>query len=251
MPKDPKRRRERGRRPGRRSAPMGLGTKAFLAACGTEAFLLALRRFYVYGTLNQIVAWYDRLPWIGAAGAAVFCAGALWAWWTRSDAAWRGTALAVAGLGAAVGAASGLAWWSQPTVDLMAVLLPAGMLLCVFWGFYDRACALSLTALGISVAAAWICSRGTYQASPHASLIRGAIAAYMALLAVGALLMWRGRLTSLVPARLDPLPVYISCALSAAALVVSLLSPAAAWYAMWCLALVMFGMVVYSTVKQL
>ena len=48
-----------------------------------------------------------------------------------------------------------------------------------------------------------------------------------------------------------PLPVYVACGLSIAAVAAALLSQTVAYYAMWGLAIVVFGMAVYYTVKQL
>ena len=49
----------------------------------------------------------------------------------------------------------------------------------------------------------------------------------------------------------DPLPVYLACGLSVAALAVALFSSTIAYYAMWALAIVVFALAVYYTVKQL
>ena len=52
-------------------------------------------------------------------------------------------------------------------------------------------------------------------------------------------------------AKADPLPVYVACGLSAVAMAVALISTTTAYYAMWALAMVVFGLAVYYTVKQL
>lgn len=48
-----------------------------------------------------------------------------------------------------------------------------------------------------------------------------------------------------------PLPVYVACGLSLAAMVIVLFSSTAAYYVMWALAIIVFGLAVYYTVKQL
>ena len=55
----------------------------------------------------------------------------------------------------------------------------------------------------------------------------------------------------LLPAGADTLPIYVACALSAAAMACALVSVTVAYYAMWLLAMVVFALAVYYTVKQL
>ena len=49
----------------------------------------------------------------------------------------------------------------------------------------------------------------------------------------------------------DPMPIYVACGLSVVALAVALFSSTIAYYAMWALAIVVFALAVYYTVKQL
>jgi hypothetical protein len=46
-------------------------------------------------------------------------------------------------------------------------------------------------------------------------------------------------------------PVYLAGALSAAGVILGIVSMTAAYYAMWCLGVVVFALAVYYTVKQL
>lgn len=55
----------------------------------------------------------------------------------------------------------------------------------------------------------------------------------------------------LLPAGADPLPIYVACGLSAAAIVTVLINSLVSYYAMWILAGVIFALAVYYTVKQL
>ena len=135
--------------------------------------------------------------------------------------------------------------------------LPVAMLLGILWNLYDRECAWSLTILGTSLIALWVCRRvlnsiylGTY--------VRILAAVYIVLLLVAAFLANKadkngGRLGKLqvLTAGADPLPVYLACGLSVAALAVALFSSTIAYYAMWALAIVVFALAVYYTVKQL
>ena len=59
------------------------------------------------------------------------------------------------------------------------------------------------------------------------------------------------KLGRLLPAKADLVPIYAACGLSAAAIVLALLSSMVAYYAMWCLGIVVFALAVYYTVQQL
>ena len=74
---------------------------------------------------------------------------------------------------------------------------------------------------------------------------------YILVLLAVALLTKQGKLKKLLPAKADPLPVYVACGLSAVAMLGALFNATVAYYAMWALAIVVFGLAVYYTVKQL
>ena len=228
---------------------MTLGMKLFLAGCVAELYVLILRRFYINGTMNQVVAWYDFLPWMGAAGLAVLAGGAVCAWVKKQNAVWLVNSGCAAGTGAFLALVSFSAHWNQSAVNLFSVLVPAVMLMCVFWSLYDRECSLALTILGVSLIAAWVCYRTEYRFSPYLMPIKVIVAVYLASLGVLASLVRAGRGKFLKMS--DPLPVYAACALSALGMAAALFSAQAAWYAMWSLALVTFGLVVYYTVRQI
>ena len=219
--------------------------KLFLAGCAAELYVLIIRRFYVNGAAPQMVAWNGYLPVLGWIGVAILVLGGV-LWRLRQG---KQAALYLAGAGAFLAAASFLAYWNMSTVVLLSVLVPTAMLVGIFWGLYDRACALSLTVMGVALVAAWVCSRTAYQFSPYNAPAKTLVIVFLALMAAGSYLLQAGKLRRIVPG--DPLPVYIACGISAVAMVPALINAAAAGYAMWGLALVMFGMVVYYTVKQL
>lgn len=238
-----------GRRTGKRSAPLTTGMKLFAVGCAAELYVFILRRCYINGSMSQVVAWYDALPWAGLVGLALCAAGAAWTWAVRKNPVWRVNAGCTALLGAFLALASFAAHWNQSSVNLLSVLVPAAMLLCVFWSLYDRACALSLTILSLSLLAAWLCYRTSYQFSPYRLPVKALVVLALAVLAVGASML---RARKIKPLRgTDPVPVYLACVLAAVGMLISLIGPQAAWYAMWGLALAGFGLVVYYTVRQL
>ena len=237
--------------------PMNAAMKFFLAGCVAELYLLIIRRFYVYGTLEQVVAWDDYLKYFAWAGLAVLVVGAVLSSLWRADRSRRQIGWALAGLGAFVGAVSAVVRLNMSVLTLLYVVVPAAMLLGILWSLYDRECALSLTILGISLLVLWVCRReipnlymGTYfkvGTAVYVLLMIAAAAATRKAETSGGRL---GKVQLLTP-KGDALSIYMACGLSAAAVLTVLVSLTISYYAMWILAGVVFALAVYYTVKQL
>lgn len=255
MPKNPNRRSKLVKR----DEPMTGAMKFFLAGCVAELYLLVVRRFYVQGSAVQQIAWYDRYLWILAgAGAAVLALGAVLSVSWKTDKKKRVTGWYITGAGAFLAVSALLIrLLNTPAVTLLSVAVPVVMLLVILWSLYDRECAVSLTILGVSLIFLWVCRR-TLDSISYGILIRAAACLYLVLLGAIVFLVRRasqnkGRLggSQLLLADTDLLPIYTACGLSAAGIAVALISTAVAYYAMWGLAIVVFALAVYYTVKQL
>ena len=247
MPKNPNSK----SKPVKRDEPMNGAMKFFLAGCVAELYLLIVRRFYINGNAEQQIAWYDYyLKYLIAAGAVVLAVGAVLSVLWRQDKKKRVIGWSVLGAGAFLAISSGLVLWNMSTVTLLTVVVPVVMLLGILWSLYDRECALSLTILGASLIALWICRKQMYSMFLGTYVKIFAVVYILVLIAV-ALLTKQGKLKKLLPASADPLPVYVACGLSAVAMLGTLFSSIVAYYAMWALAIVVFGLAVYYTVKQL
>ena len=235
----------------KRDEPMTGAMKFFLAGCVAELYLLIIRRFYVKSPDIVKILWYDRYLWILlGVGAAILVAGVVGGLLLRGDKKKRTIAWCVAAAGAFLGGAAGLIRWNASTLTLLTVVVPVVMVLGVLWNLYDRECALSLTILGASLIALWICRKQMYSVYLGTYVKIFAVVYILVLLAV-ALLTKQGKLKKLLPAKADPLPVYVACGLSAVAMLGALFNATVAYYAMWALAIVVFGLAVYYTVKQL
>lgn len=234
----------------KRDEPMNGAMKFFLAGCVAELYLLIVRRFYVSGTLEQVVAWDGYLKIFAWAGVAVLVLGLALSLLWKQDQKKRVIGWSVAAAGAFLAVSSFLVHWNMSTLTLLTVVVPVAMLLGILWSLYDRECALALTILGVSLIALWVCRRQMYSIY-LGNYVRFAAVAYIIVLAAAAFLVKSGKLVKLLPAKADPLPVYVACGLSAAAMAVALISTTTAYYAMWALAMVVFGLAVYYTVKQL
>lgn len=245
-------------KPVKRNEPMHNALKFFLAGCVAEIYLLVIRRFYVNGIANELLACDAALPYLMAAGAAVAVIGLVLGivWRQQTKRRWIGWSVFAAGV-----FLGGSAWMIRTFYDsaltFLCVVVPVVMLLGILWNLYDRECSWSLTILGASLIALWVCRRvldsiflGTY--------VRIAAVVYIVVLIVAAFLTNKadkngGKLGNLqvLTAGADPMPIYAACGLSVVALAIALFSSTIAYYAMWALAIVVFALAVYYTVKQL
>lgn len=234
----------------KRSASMTGAMKFFVIGCIAELYLLLVQRFYVNGSMQQMVAWFDYLPIFGGIGVAILAAGAVLTYLWKADSKKRDLGLCVAVLGLFLAAASFLIRWNASVLTLLNVVVPVAMLLGILWSLYDRECALSLTALGITMVILWIC-RKQLESQVFGTAVMILAILYILVLVAVALLAKQGKLTCLLPAGANLRTVYAACGISAAAMAVALISTTLAYYVMWILAIVVFGLAVYYTVKQL
>ena len=238
-------------KPIKRDAPMTAAMKFFLAGCVAELYLLIVRRFYANGNAFQQIAWFDHyLFYLMGAGAVLLLIGAVCAILWRADKKKLVPSLSLAAAGAFLALSAVLIRWNVATLTLMTVVVPVVMLLGILWSLYDRECALALTILGITLIVLWVCRRAG--ASQFVGIYVKVISViYLLLVAAIALLVKQGKLRKLLPANADPLPVYIACGLSVVAIAAGLVSAMVTYYVMWVLAIVVFALAVYYTVKQL
>ena len=230
--------------------PMTGAMKFFLAGLVAELYLVIVRRFYISGNLEQVVAWDGYLKIFGWIGVAVLALGVILSIVWKSSKKNRVIGWSVTAAGVFLAASSFVIQKNMSTLTLFTVLVLAAMLLGILWSLYDRECALSLTLLGVSLVVIWVCR--THGASIYSGLYVKIVAALwiVALIAV-ALLARQKKLTKLISAKADLMPIYASCAISGVALLAAIFSTVIAYYAMWVMAAVVFGLAVYYTVKQL
>lgn len=247
MPKNPNKK----TKPVKKGDSMNGAMKFFLAGCVAELYLLIVRRYYINGSAEQQIAWYDSyLKIFIGLGAVVLVLGLILAYLWRQNKKKQNLSWYVTGLGLFLAVSSVLVLWNMSVLSPLSVIVPVAMLLGILWSLYDRECALSLTILGVSLIALWICRRqvssmylGTY--------VKIFVVVYVLFLIIVALLVKQGKLDKLFPAKADPLPVYVACGLSVVGMLVVLVNTTIAYYAMWAMAIVVFGLAVYYTVKQL
>ena len=242
----------------KRDGSMNGAMKFFLAGCVAELYLLILRRFYVNGTLEQVVAWDGYLNYFLYGGVALLVVGLVLSLVWKAAPKRRVIGWWVLGAGAFLAASSGfIRVYYSSALTLLCIVVPVIMLLGILWSLYDRECAWALSVLGFSLIALWVCRRGMGSIYSGTTVKVGA-ALYLVLLVIVAVLAHqadkKGGLVGsvrILPADADVLPIYVACALSFVALLSAFISLTVSYYAMWALALVVFALAVYYTVKQL
>lgn len=237
------------RKPTKRNDPMGIATTVFLAGCFAETFLLMIRRFYINGTLEQVLAWNAALPFMVAAGAVILVAGLVLAFLWKQNKKKRSYGFWLAGIGAFVALSTALVWWNMSSLSLLTTVVPVAMLLVLVWLLYDRECALTLTILASALIMLWICRRLVNHVALGTALKLLGLG-YILLLAAIVYLVKKKNFP-LLQASDDPMPVYVGTGLSVVTVAAALFSASMAYYAMWILAAVVFALAVYYTVKQL
>ena len=241
----------KNKKPVKRDEPMTSAMKFFLVGCVAELYLMIVRRYYVNGSAEQQIAWFDSyLKTFILVGVAVFAVGAVLSYLWRQNKKTRIYAWMLGGFGVFLAAASALILWNMSSLTLLSTLVPVVMVLGIVWSLYDRECAMSLSLLGVSLFAVWICRR-QLNSIYLGTFVKVAAAVLIVVLIVIAILAKQGKLSKLLSAKADLTPVYTACALSIVALAAALASPVIAYYAMWVLAIAVFGLAVYYTVKQL
>jgi hypothetical protein len=231
----------------------------FSLGCAAECYLLIFRHYYVDGSPTQLIALYGALKYMAFAGVGVFAVGLLATILLhRKPGVARkfGQIVLVTGVFLAVSSVIMRQVYPNGTT-LLCVLVPVAALMSLLWSVYDRECSYSLTILGLTVVALWICRKGINADYWRAKVMLGA-GIYVAILAVVVLLVFKadnhggmlGKL-QLLPAAADCLPIYVACGLSVASLVLAMLSATLAYYAMWAVAVVIFAAAVYYTVRLL
>ena len=243
----------------RKHEPWQGATRALLLGCVAELYLLMIHKYYIYGNLDQVLAWdsYLRVSlWLGL-GVAVL--GGVLLYLCRRKPGWkRAVSGMVLELGAFMAVTGGLVirYYASP-ITLLAVAVPAAALMAMLWYLYDRECAWGLIVLGLDLAVLWICRKGMGNflwekrvvAGPIVVLICLAVLAFL----TATLAKSRGMLGKLrlLGENFDTMPIYAACGVSAVTTVLALVSSVAAYYCIYIVAVLLFALAVYYAIRQL
>ena len=245
---------------GKNNQAMSTATKIFAAGACAEIYLLAVYRYYVRGSISQVLAWHNRylpaLPWIGLALVAV---GLLLLFTGRKDCGKKTMAARIlVGTGVFVAVTTPMirAWYTAALTPL-CVVVPGLMILGIAWFLYDRECVYALAILCSAAMMLWIC-RECLPVPARQMLARVLAVVWLVLAAAAALLLKRlrgadgmFRKIRLLPNAADYALIYAALAVSAVLVLAGMLTPVLAYYAMWAAAVAIFAVAVYYTVQQL
>ena len=239
---------------------MGIATKIFAAGACAEIYLLAVYRYYVRGTVSQVLSWHNyylpALPWIGA---ALVVLGLVLLFVGRKDCEKKTMAARIlvgAGVFVAVTAPMIREWYSAALTPL-CVVVPGIMILGIAWFLYDRECVYALMALCGAALVLWLC-RECLSVPARRMAVRVLAVIWLALSAAAAVFVKKLRAangkfrnTQLLSESADYLLLYAAIGISAALVLAGMFTPVLAYYAMWAAAVAIFAIAVYYTVQQL
>ena len=228
-----------------------------VAGIVAEWYLLLVSRAYVRGNISQFIQWYDTLGVLCWVGLALFVGGVVLyvlrekkPWFL-----WLGASLA--GVGVFFAFTSVCMRHYYPTgVTVMCVLVPVLMILGIVYLFYQAEFSVQATALAMALGALVLLSRSQSGAVKACAVL--ALFGVAALLAGVVLLKKRNGMLKLGDKRLrlfapemDYRVALGVLGLCLVLLLITMIAPAAAFYATWGLAIVAFALAVYYTVKLL
>ena len=234
--------------PSRYDTPMTGGMKFFLLGCVAQLYLLVVRRFYINGTINQVLSWNTYLKVFAAIGAIAAVAGLFIALSKKLTSGKKAVGPYLFGLGLFVAVASALVLVDMSALSVLTTIVPVVLVIDILWWLFDRDSALSLTSLSAALLVVWMCRRGA--AGTSGLLVKTLGVACIAAVVIIALLLKKGKLSKLISAEGHKM-VYVACAVAAAGMAAALVSASLAYYVMWGLAAALFCMAVYYTVRQL
>lgn len=228
----------------------------FLLGIAAEFYLFLVYRNYVLGTPDSLLIWHSILRWGSLAGLVLLAAGVIAAAIKRREKKLRNGMLLMAGIGLFL-TVSGwvMTHFFDKGVTTMCILVPVLTLLGLVFFLFQHECFLSTIAMAGALFTVWVCGRGLDSASWRVAIIAGSVAA-LVLLAAAAFLTRKvqqaeGKFKDLriFSPECDYRVVYAVLAISAVAILAALLVPAAGYYLLWALGILLFAEMVYYTTK--
>ena len=245
---------------GKNNPAMKIATRIFAAGACAEIFLLAVYRYYVRGSINEVLAWHHTylpaLPWVGL---VLVIAGLLLLFVGKKDCVRKTTVARIlvgAGVFVAVTTPMIRVWYTAALTPL-CVVVPGLMILGIAWFLYDRECVYALAILCSAAMMLWIC-RECLPVPARQMIARVLAVVWLVVAAAAALLLQKVRRADgmfrqvrLLPATADYRLIYAALGISAALVLAGMLSVVLAYYALWAAAVAIFAVAVYYTVQQL
>ncbi len=246
----------------RKDRNVNLATCLLMAGLIAEFYLLLINRYFVKGTVGQVLAANSFLRVMTYVGLAAAVAGAVMLAMRKKNARCARYGGWVLGCGVFFAFSSILMRkiYNGGTTA-MCILVPVAMILGIIALLYQREFAVESAALAVSIAALALLNVGADKPG-WVGLVKGCAAAALALLAAitlctaavkknGGVLGSGGKQLRVFPDKADYRLVFGTLALCLALLALALIVPGAAFYGMWILAVAAFCLAVYYTIKLL
>ena len=229
----------------------------FLLGLAAECYLFIVQRFYTASTVSSLLLWDRILRWGVWLGLVMLFAGVMVAVVKRNQARLRTAMTWVAGIGAFL-AVSGWVitrFFDQNRgITAMCIAVPVLTLLGLVYFLFQHECFATTVILTGSLFSVWVCGNGV-SGTWRVPVIVCAVLVVIALVVLAGLIRRvqteggkLGGLRVFTP-ECDYRVLYAACAAGALSIVVTLLLPAASFYLLWVLGILLFAALVYFTTK--
>lgn len=227
----------------------------FLLGLAAECYLFFVYRGYIMGTPDSLLAWHSVLKVGTWLGLAMLIGGVVLGIVKRACSKCRKISAWTAGVGLFL-AVSGpiMTTWFDKGVTTMCIVVPVLTLLGLVYFLFQHECFASTMVLAGALFAVWVCMSGLSGAW-KILVTAGAVAVVLVLAALAFLVRNiqknEGKLADVrvFSVECDYRVLYAVCAVCALCILAALLIPAAAFYLMWALGILLFAELVYYTTK--
>ena len=240
---------------------LGRVFRLFLLGIAAECFVFFFNDFYLNSRAEVLVGVYNALPYAAAAAGVVMLAAlaVLLARRRALSPLARRVLGALAGIGAFVlvcGLVLRLVYPNGGTY--LCVLIPILTVLGMVYLLFQREFFLIAVVLTGALFTVWVCRKGIGTTGWHLPALAGSIAVLAGLVVLAALTarvqkqrgLWTaGTKVRLLPAECDYRLLYLTYALSFAAILLAVLVVTTTYYSMWVLGIALFAFAVYYTTK--
>lgn len=230
----------------------------FLLGLAAECYLFMVYRGFANASLGSTLAWYKALTVEKWLGLAVLVIGVAVGVWKRKNRKIRAAMIWAACIGAFFFVSSWVMvrfFHNGLGVTAMCVLVPILAVLTIIYLLYQHECAFTTIVLGGAMFSVWLRSASVLSESWRVPVVIGCVLVVVLLAAAGWLVnmarkdggkLWDRRVFSL---ECDYRIVFAVIGAAAVCVLLAAALPAAAYYLMWALGILLFAELVYYTTK--
>lgn len=226
-----------------------------IAGLVAEWYLLMADRYFVRGTISQLVAWADYLEVMVWVGLVAFVAGAVLLILRAKAPRLKIVGCSLLGVGGFFAFSSAVMRYVYPLgVTVMCVLVPVLLILGIICLFYQAEFAIQAAALAMALGALVLLNRSTSTRVKACAVLAilgvAVLCVFSLMLEKNAGTFGKGnKRVRVIGPNADYRLLFGVLALCLVAVLAALFVPAAAFYGTWALAIVAFVLAVYYTIK--